>query len=149
MCQLSKRDMSKRDRCELEPLMASDTTWASGDAVRARPTTHTAASNGPPRSGSGWRYFGGLGRQRLVASVGSLHTFGQHLGSELDLVLEAIGAERSDLAAREGATVEHGHGGILLHFSNKVARSPMFMRSRWCARGSPQRELPGSTIENG
>jgi len=78
---------------------------------------------------------GGLGRQRLVAIVGSLHTFGQHLGSDLDLVLEAIGAERPDLAAGEGATVEHGHGEILLHFSNNVRRAPMFMRSRLCVWG--------------
>jgi len=64
-------------------------------------------------------------------------------------VLEAIGAERSDLAAGEGATVEHGHGWILLHFSNKVSRSPMFMRSRRWVWRSPQRQPPGSTIENG
>src|SRR4026209_1593440 len=99
------------------------------DSRRAgrQPSTGTGAR---ALSGGGNDYFGRLGRQRLVASVGGLHTFGQHLGSDLDLVLEAIGAERPDLAAGEGATVEHGHGGILLHFSNKVPRSPMFMRSR-------------------
>src|SRR5512133_3041330 len=101
------------------------------------------------RSTSAWRYFGRLGRQRLVACVGSLHTFGQHLGPHDHLVLEAIGAERPDLAVGEGATVEHGHGGILLHFSNKVSRCPMFMPLRCSSWGVPGPERPESTIENG
>jgi hypothetical protein len=135
--------VTTRARQSMAPEASSSRKRAKGYARAPAPTPFapsklvTRVRFPPPASSSGWRYFGSLGRQRLVASVGSLHTFGQHLGSDLDLVLEAIRAERPDLAAGEGATVEHGHGGILLHFSNKVPRCPMFMPLRRSVRGVP------------
>ena len=136
------------------PLVGAAGAASGDDRTRREPRgpafqASYAGSIPATASSSGRRYFGRLGRQRLVASVGSLHTFGQHLGSDFDLVLEAIGAERPGLAAGEGATVKHGHGRILLHFSNNVPRFPMFMRSRRRIWVSPKRERPESTIENG
>lgn len=62
---------------------------------------------------------GRLAGDGLVA-VCDLRSFGICPSTDDSLVFEAVGAEGEGLAARKAAAVQHGHGPILLHFSNNM-----------------------------